>query len=290
MYDRSLKGTPLLILTSIMKTVTCTSRPCEWNRGSLQRNPGNIRDKLYPAYKIDVKRRQHFDPRPTSHRTKEATQQDINNFMSALSKNPEKTRWQYHLELKYTDYDLDCKGKKRLAMLCRKFLKNLPEVIVTENAPTTEDGLIAYTYNSLPEDTVYEIPGTRTQGGSMNWGGRRSVLVTASVAYRAFHLTDRGLSGFLQSHLWSIDQAITPAMAYGTKHEPIARDAYMKWRHENRDVIDGELGLHVNSSYPGLGCSPDGIVYSPSMPPGLLEIKCLSAQKDKASRVPTAFK
>ncbi|KAE8737556.1 hypothetical protein FOCC_FOCC016992 [Frankliniella occidentalis] len=212
----------------------------------------------------------------------EATQEDINNFIAALSKNEEKTRWQYHLELKYSDYELDFKGKKRLAMLCRKFLKNLPDLIVVENAPLTEGGLISYTYQSLPENTVFEIPGTQSQGESDSWVGRRSVLVTASVAHRAFHLTETGLSGFLYDQLWNIDPTITPAMRYGTSKESTARNAYMDWRHENRDAkakIDGKLGLHVNSSYPGLGCSPDGIVYSDTMPPVLLEIKCLAVLK-----------
>ena len=68
-------------------------------------------------------------------------------------------------------------------------------------------------------------------------------------------------------------------MAYGQENEKRALEAYRKARKDQK-VCVCESGFWVNPQYPGLGCSPDGLIMEEGNLVGLLEIKCPYILKD----------
>ena len=65
-----------------------------------------------------------------------------------------------------------------------------------------------------------------------------------------------------------------PAFRYGCSHEKIARADYialMSSQHENFTVADS--GLHLNSKWPYMAASPDGVVECSCCDLGASEIK-----------------
>ncbi|KAK3917094.1 Ubiquitin carboxyl-terminal hydrolase 36 [Frankliniella fusca] len=81
--------------------------------------------------------------------------------------------------------------------------------------------------------------------------------------------------------LWKINCVCTEGMKYGIDHEEDARKAYVQWKKETDPSIEVEIvGLGANTNYPGLGCSPDGIVTSSIEEHKLLEIKIPYARRN----------
>ncbi|KAK3928361.1 Alkaline nuclease [Frankliniella fusca] len=204
------------------------------------------------------------------------TADHINSFLASLTGNPEKTRFQFHLKLTYGDYTMDMKQRRRLILLCRQFLNNLKLLVCELQQPTEDNPQLSYQYSELPPNTVFDVPDTGLQSCSDVWKGRRSVVIGASVSHQACHLTERGGKGFLRSVLWNLDGDPTAAMKYGTRMEPLAREAYFKARKalDPSATITFHLGFHINSSFPAGGCSPDGIIRSEINNDILIEMKC----------------
>ena len=83
----------------------------------------------------------------------------------------------------------------------------------------------------------------------------------------------RCLYKFINNMLWFSQSFVTPDMLYGVQEEPAARVAYSKLT--GYKVV--ETGLWVNSKYPHLGASPDGLVVDENSGAvaGIMEAKCL---------------
>lgn len=75
-----------------------------------------------------------------------------------------------------------------------------------------------------------------------------------------------------------LDDACLPlAMSFGRMYESKARNMFMKghrFRHRQCSVDVPGLVIYQDSSYPGLACSPDGIVSCKICGQFLIEIKC----------------
>lgn len=68
-------------------------------------------------------------------------------------------------------------------------------------------------------------------------------------------------------------------MQYGIDHEDEAREKYTEIMQQSEAVQVEEQGVWVNPKYPGLSCSPDGIVGSPELQEKiLLKIKVICAE------------
>ena len=96
--------------------------------------------------------------------------------------------------------------------------------------------------------------------------GKLIVEGKANASVRAFK--------FISTNIWGIDPEPFQSywMKYGLESEP---KAILKYEEQTRNVVSTS-GLWVNSKYPFLACSPDGLVDES----GLLEIKSLKIFKD----------
>lgn len=138
--------------------------------------------------------------------------------------------------------------------------------------------------------------------GTHEWLNARKYRITASNFGAAIGMnkynTPRGL---LKDLLWNTFRG-NAATKWGSDHEDVARDAYVKYM---QDAISAgtsvytslrveETGLHVNSSRPWLGSSPDGVVHVTTRDGGshrfLLEIKCPYSRRFYNPPVPPHYK
>ncbi|KAK3931102.1 Alkaline nuclease, partial [Frankliniella fusca] len=247
--------------------ITCTSKPCAWDKGSLRRNPGNTKEKQYTSFKMNIARRATFDPRPSEFQTKEISQDQLNNFLRNLSYKETECLWQKHMDIIYEDFDLSIHNQTIIEIYRQQFYSALKDLCKEEP--------------DEPGPFLFE----NTEGQSENpmWHSLRSFLATASVARRIAHLTGpQSTMEFLKQHLWNMKSFRTVGMAYGIKHEDDARKAFKTLMQETDSSVDVEVvGLGGNTLYPGIGCSADGIVTSDHENHKLLEIKIPYSRRRK---------
>ncbi|XP_014670842.1 PREDICTED: uncharacterized protein LOC106811655 [Priapulus caudatus] len=228
------------------RSVPCTSKPCTWNRGRKQgKNPKKITETSYP--KTHSSSVIQFDPRPLSQQsTAQMPQEEINNFSISLqscSKNL--SMWETLLPVIYDDYVLSEEEKVVLLVKVDQLIENLtPE----EQGP------------------VHVV----TEQGTDQWHALRALRVTASNAKAIARAHDSTRPTLVQKQLWR-SSATTLAMLYGIEHE---QDARVDFAQQFTELTVTECGLWLNGKYPGLGASPDGVVYDSSSNSGVLEIKC----------------
>ncbi|KAK3928980.1 DNA polymerase [Frankliniella fusca] len=248
--------------------MTCTSLPCAWNKGSLKRNPGPIRDTQYDSFKINVKRRAYFDPRPQRLQKNEMTQRDINEFVFSLLGNPKETLFQKHLRVKYEDEEYSLEQLEAVYEQCQQFSDNLDVI---------PDGSRVIFLSPTDGTKTYELPETSGQSTSKMWGTMRSIHMTGTTAHQALHLSSStARKNFLRRHLWGLEPFTCAAVRYGRKSEPKALAAYLKCvqKCDSTATISSNNGLLKREGYPEGAASVDGIVHSEIRPPRLLEIKC----------------
>jgi len=142
------------------------------------------------------------------------------------------------------------------------------------------------------------IQGTESQSDSEEWKASRWFRITASTAKQANNLgnlltspvtltdaTLRKLYNFIADKIWNLDPYMSPDKKYGKDKEEEARNSYKDFMTKTVPGINViKTGFWVNSLWPELGCSPDGLVSDPSEPSkyGLLEIKCLKVFRTTA--------
>lgn len=111
------------------------------------------------------------------------------------------------------------------------------------------------------------------QTSNNTWWQLRKLLITASkIKMFNTEKTSEQISNLLEHNLWSDNDHIeTVAMKYGICNE---KNACLDYE-AAFNVKISDVGLCVNSKYPGLGASPDSLVLDLSNNShGLLEIKC----------------
>lgn len=231
----------------------CTSKPQTWDMGKKKsKNPKKITEAQYNN-KRNVSSRIEFDPRPNSMRTTSVSDKDVNNFMIGMQQANQHSgqttsMWESICPLVYEDYALTLLEQDLLEQKVRLLMDNLtPEV-------------------SGPHEVT-------SDQGTNTWMMERRLRVTASKAKPIFVATcDNSRARLVKSQLWQ-DPPRTSGMAYGHKYEQAAREEFEAKFQGKLGVT--ETGLWVNSKFPGLGASPDGIVSDiASGSSGVLEIKC----------------
>ncbi|XP_057290012.1 uncharacterized protein LOC130612675 [Hydractinia symbiolongicarpus] len=103
----------------------------------------------------------------------------------------------------------------------------------------------------------------------------RAGRITASVSKSAFTCDLERTKTLVDTVMQYKDQVDVVATRYGKRMETRARDVYTKKLeqiHTNFQVKT--TGLHINTDFPYLGASPDGIVQCDCHSLGLVEIKC----------------
>ena len=129
---------------------------------------------------------------------------------------------------------------------------------------------------NIKKDTVQ-------QANSKLWYKYRAGRITASVIKRCCktNLKKPSMSLIKQIVYPEKMKFVSKATAWGCSHEKVAKETYVKMRskqHTNFQVRDS--GLILNSCYPHLGASPDGIVYCDCHGYGCLEVKCPYCLRD----------
>ena len=247
----------------VSTAISCTSRPCTWNKGSLKRDPCIAKDRQYESFKINVKRRANFDPRPFKYQSGYPTGGKINSFLCALSYKEIPCLFQTHLSIRYEDFSYSQEDLNLFEVLRNQFFLSLTD-FMTQLMPSPD-------YIG-----PFEVPGTRGQSISELWHFIRSISCSASVSRRISHMKDaRSYIAFLRSHLWKIDTVSTKAMKYGLDHEDEARQAYITKKVSQGTIVEVEVpGLHMHTELPGLVCSLDGIAHVQNQRPKVYESKC----------------
>lgn len=171
--------------------VACTSRECGWAGGAKKKEPGAMKEKVYPSLLYDTLRRATFFPTPTYFRRRlQNPQQVMNDFLCDLSASPQQSFWFKCIKIKYGDFDVTEEYVNQVFRAqFNTFMQSLHDLI--------EDG------HTGP---YYEFTETRGQAASDLWKALRRLFITASIARRVMHLTDEGKKNFLRSHLWDFGQ------------------------------------------------------------------------------------
>ena len=125
---------------------------------------------------------------------------------------------------------------------------------------------------------------TREQSGSKVWFQQRSGRITAS-RFKSAACTDitqpsisliRGIC-YPESNLFR-----SAATVWGCEHEKVALQLYKtKAGTQHSDFVVSVSGLVIDTAYPHLGSSPDGIVHCSCCGKGVIEIKCPYSCRDK---------
>ena len=132
------------------------------------------------------------------------------------------------------------------------------------------------------EDAEYLAEATKMQSESLIWFEHRKGRITASHFGAVCKTSVQNPSKTLiEAILQKKTMPKIPALEWGKSKEDTARKAYVSTishRHSSFEVKC--TGLHLNTAYPHLGASPDGIVCCSCCGPGLLEIKCPFSKQD----------
>lgn len=220
-------------------------------------------EKDYDSFKIDIRRRTTFDPRPTIIVEADPVAK-ANDLLAAISGRNPQCMWSTLMEIKYTQPVFDEDDKLGFEQMREVFLVAL-----------------AVTVRALAPNQRYQGPvefcGTELQSHSEMWTQFRSLFVTASKAHDLAHMqSDNARKQFLRNHLWGFKKIQTKGMKYGTDHEEMARQAYIEMKKESNPFVNVQkAGLVANTKFLGIACSPDGYVKNGvGQTKRLLEIKC----------------
>jgi len=130
-------------------------------------------------------------------------------------------------------------------------------------------------------DSVEEA--TRDQSKSRLWFKYRAGRITASRMKAVCHTNaDKPSQSLIKTICYPEAFSFnSKATSWGCQHEKQARDIYfnaLKGHHDEFSVTDS--GLVINSQWPYVGASPDGIVECKCHGKGVLEIKCPFCHKE----------
>ena len=251
-----------------------TSQPCEWNKGKKRmKDPKALHKSSYKSSKKSSSSALYnWDPRPVEFQNK-VDQDGVHTFLRNLqaysATQGTLSMWETLLQINYQDFKLDDADVVHYKSL------------VTEFETALADSLSSISNNF----TVGQIPNTESQSKSEEWCQARWCRITASICKVVVGMGEQVLNNtvspqrcynWLRNKLWYPDNITTFDMQYGIEEEPSARKAYTDKTGNNVT----ETGIWVNTKYPHLGASPDGIVKSQDSF-GIVEIKCLKVLRNQ---------
>lgn len=234
--------------------VPCTSKLCTWNQGR-KKKESHKADEMPYKNKVDLSKRQSYDPGNSL--SKPINKQKINCLISDLhvssSTKKAPSMWELLLQPQYDDYDLEKPRKSVLKTLVYKLTRSI------------------FKDNDGPIDVTFGV-----QGDDEKWWRLRKILITASrIIHFKGEKTKDQIFNLVNSNLWTDENLTNEAMRYGQSNEELARQKYKCVTSARFSYIVEDTGLWVNSKFPGIGASPDGLVMdSLKNTAGVLEIKC----------------
>ncbi|XP_078591815.1 uncharacterized protein LOC144870918 [Branchiostoma floridae x Branchiostoma japonicum] len=262
---------------------SCTSKPVEWTKprktASTDAHKVNDMEWWSPKWSkgknrqpINTPARKLFSP------TKNSAPPTLEDLMSDLYvSNKDACSFQYGMPTATTAYrvedDMNVDGVINLET-CEGVPPPLPDLVKLPTLPTFTTEQV----NAL-------VKATMAQSTNPNWTQQRIGRITASVARPVLVMADKAANGtpIAQSVLDGIlgkrsVPSSLPALKYGRRMEPTAREAYITAMRSkgHKKLTVQETGLFVMQEHIYIGASPDGLVDCQCcVPPnGLLEIKC----------------
>ena len=126
------------------------------------------------------------------------------------------------------------------------------------------------------EEAKYLVECTRLQSQSQTWFEHRKGRLTASRFRSICHTSiDRPSQSLVKQVLQLGPPPRSAAITWGLENESKAKQQYrVKMRASHSSFKVKDTGLHVNTMYPYLGASPDGLVACSCCGEGTIEIKC----------------
>ena len=140
-----------------------------------------------------------------------------------------------------------------------------------------------YEYLGYSEEEKAQIDkATRGQHLNQNWHFMRKKLVTASNFKKVCNSTNRTKTAIALLNGNNFNNAVPGHIEFGRKYEDKARIEFLKaHRYKHKKCSIDTPGFIVNSNFPFLGASPDGVLECVKCgPKALIEIKCLSSNKN----------
>lgn len=273
-----------------LNKVACTSKLCSWKKS---------RKRAYPAplKKISFKRPKKDDTLPNVDEPfvgtlKGYTSADPVKFctdkqrsvLESLKKAAPDAVVFSSISLWDTDSDgsstdtADENDLSTLPELLTSFFDPSAINIENTNVLKTKCDNIYSNYIKNSTDKQYEnlVKITSTQSLSNKWMLYRVGRITSSNCKKAFTLDiSKPAESTIKNIMQYNEEIQTKQMKHGKLSEPKALKLYIeqeKNNHQNLKVTT--TGLHINSKFPFLGASPDGIVECECHGKKLLEIKC----------------
>lgn len=114
------------------------------------------------------------------------------------------------------------------------------------------------------------------QNENHEWVEHREGRITASHFSSVLHLrfTENEKTLFKKKNMGKNPKVSVPSRAYGTLHEPIARQLnFNQYKKQHKNAYIRLCGLFVDHEYPVLEASSDGLVKCKCCGEGLLEIR-----------------
>jgi len=107
-------------------------------------------------------------------------------------------------------------------------------------------------------------------------------LCTKKDESRPHHFIKTDPKNLISKLLGSSNLSQIPAVKWGIEHEAVAREQYVLAMNESHNNFKCHTsGLSINSNYPHLGASPDGVVECACcVGKGVVEIKCPFAGRE----------
>ena len=278
------------------KSLSCTSMPCSWLPPSFKSVP------FAPISSISdpEKRMKASCSTPSSRsststvmslQTLTPTTNELDDFFKKLS-NTGKKPVILSLVPEYSDayVPLYKKGTlpRPLTDYCEeRYLQlNYPELLV-------QCEIFFDSINVSPAQAKEVEEKTREQSGSKIWFQQRAGRITASKLKSSVYsdITQPSQSLIREICYPESTQFKSRATAWGCEHEKIAWESYIRKAEAHHTALEVSMsGIVIDTLYPHMGASPDGIVNCVCCGKGVIEIKCPFSCRDKTIREATGEK
>lgn len=220
-----------------------TSKLMTWNMGRQRgKYPKRVLEATYPNHaRLEQDRKRYFEASFSQNISSNVEEM----FLKSLQTLSQPTMFEFLFQFKYENYVINADELAVLKMKVNKMIQGL-----------------------IPQDVGPIV--LSVEQNSTQWLLERRVRITASKAKSFF--TAKKLDKLVDDHLWKTnDLGNIRAINYGRNNESKAFDDYKNLT--GFDVC--KAGFVINKKFPGLGCSPDGLVVDKDGSVArLIEIKC----------------
>ena len=165
---------------------------------------------------------------------------------------------------------------------------NIEKVTPTVSKELATEFLESITFNEEQAEVINKK--TVNQSQSQFWFDQRAGRITASSFYTVCHLREntdrRNTVKHLMNYCSIAEDAMSQQLTWGHEKEKKALDLYIKKQKKNHDKLSiKNNGLIINTLWPFLGASPDGVRICGCCQKKLIEVKSMYAKRNLPPQV-----